>query len=149
MLIWTRKNKMAKSLANLLIKKISQLPPDLLEQVNDFVDFIKAKKELESIEEAKDSLRQSLMELKLWKEEKLKLKSWDEFKEQLKQLSYKFLLTPTFEKQIKRFLKKYPHIIDDLDNFKKDFLTGRVKSNAIPGCGGMLSQKRKTSQRKK
>jgi len=75
---------MAKSLANLLIKKISQLPPDLLEQVNDFIDFIKAKKELELIEEAKDSLRQSLMELKLWKEGKLKLKSWDEFKEQLK-----------------------------------------------------------------
>ena len=75
---------MAKSLANLLIKKISQLPPDLLEQVNDFIDFIKAKKELELIEEAKDSLRQSLMELKLWKEGKLKLKTWDEFKEQLK-----------------------------------------------------------------
>jgi len=57
-------------------------------------------------------------------------------------LSYKFLLTPTFEKQIKRFLKKYPHIIDDLDNFKKDFLTGRVKSNAIPGCGGKIYKTR-------
>jgi len=77
---------MAKSLADLLIKKISQLPPDLLEQVNDFVDFIKAKRELESIEDAKDSLKQSLIELKLWKEGKLKLKSWEEFKEQLKQI---------------------------------------------------------------
>ena len=64
--------------------KNKSTPPDLLEQVNDFVDFIKAKKELELIEEAKDSLRQSLMELKLWKEGKLKLKTWDEFKEQLK-----------------------------------------------------------------
>jgi len=57
-------------------------------------------------------------------------------------LSYKFLSTPTFEKQIKHFLKKYPQIIEDLDNFKKDFLTRRVKSNAIPGCGGKIYKTR-------
>ncbi len=77
---------MAKSLSSLLIQKINQLSPDLLEQVNDFVDFLSAKKDLELLEDSKSSLKQSLLELKLWKEGKLKLRSWEKFKEQLKQI---------------------------------------------------------------
>ena len=77
---------MVKSLSSLLIQKINQLSPDLLEQVNDFVDFLSAKKDLELLEDSKSSLKQSLLELKLWKEGKLKLRSWEKFKEQLKQI---------------------------------------------------------------
>jgi hypothetical protein len=71
---------MAKSLSSLLIQKINQLSPDLLAQVNDFVDFLSAKKDLELLEDSKSSLKQSLLELKLWKEGKLKLRSWEKFK---------------------------------------------------------------------
>jgi len=57
-------------------------------------------------------------------------------------LNYNFLPTPTFERQIKHLLKKYPHLVEDLDNFKEDFLKGKTRANAIPGCSGKIYKAR-------
>jgi hypothetical protein len=66
---------MAKSLASLVIQKINQLPPDLLEQVNDFVDvLLKEKKVSGSIEEYEEAIR----EIRLHKEGKIKLSTLEE-----------------------------------------------------------------------
>ena len=44
-----------------------------------------------------------------------------------------FLPTPTFEKQVKKLAKKYPHIKDDLEAFKNDFIAGKIQGDRIPG----------------
>lgn len=66
---------MAKSLASLVIQKINQLPPDLLKQVNDFVDvLLKEKKVSGSIEEYEEAIR----EIGLHKKGKIKLSTLEE-----------------------------------------------------------------------
>jgi len=50
---------MDKSVDCLLIQKISQLPPDLLEKVNDFVDILLKEKNVGgSIEEYEEAIKE-------------------------------------------------------------------------------------------
>jgi hypothetical protein len=50
---------MDKSVDCLLIQKISQLPPDLLEKVNDFVDILLKEKSVGgSIEEYEEAIKE-------------------------------------------------------------------------------------------
>ena len=44
-----------------------------------------------------------------------------------------FLQTPTLEKQVKKLAKRYPHIRDDLEAFRNDFIAGRIRGDRIPG----------------
>jgi len=51
--------EMDKSVDCLLIQKISQLPPDLLEKVNDFVDILLKEKNVGgSIEEYEEAIKE-------------------------------------------------------------------------------------------
>jgi len=50
---------MVKSVDSLLIQKISQLPPDLLGKVNDFVDILLKEKNVSgSIEEYEEEIKE-------------------------------------------------------------------------------------------
>jgi len=71
----TEVREMAKSVNSLLIKKMNQLPPDLLEEVNDFVDvLLKEKNVSASIEEYEEAIK----EIKFHKEGKIKLLTLEE-----------------------------------------------------------------------
>ena len=67
--------KMEKSLTNLVIQKINQLPPDLVKQVNDFVDvLLRENKVSGSIEEYAEAIK----EIALHKKGKIKLSTLEE-----------------------------------------------------------------------
>ncbi len=66
---------MAKSVDSSLIQKIDQLPPDLVEEVNDFVDILLKEKNVSgSIEEYEEAIK----EIKFHKEGKIKLPALEE-----------------------------------------------------------------------
>jgi len=67
--------EMAKSVDSSLIQKIDQLPPDLVEEVNDFVDILLKEKNVSgSIEEYEEAIK----EIKFHKEGKIKLPALEE-----------------------------------------------------------------------
>ena len=66
---------MAKSVDSSLIQKIDRLPPDLVEEVNDFVDILLKEKNVSgSIEEYEEAIK----EIKFHKEGKIKLPALEE-----------------------------------------------------------------------
>ena len=66
---------MEKSLTSLVIQKINQLPPDLVKQVNDFVDvLLRENKVSGSIEEYEEAIK----EITLHKKRKIKLSTLEE-----------------------------------------------------------------------
>jgi len=67
--------EMEKSLTSLVIQKINQLPPDLVKQVNDFVDvLLRENKVGGSIKEYEEAIK----EITLHKKGKIKLSTLEE-----------------------------------------------------------------------
>jgi len=48
-------------------------------------------------------------------------------------MNFKFVITESFNQQVKKLAKRYPKIKRDLQNFQNDFNSGRVRGQAIPG----------------